>query len=256
MKHLRLLLPAIVLMLLSTSCEKDPELGTTTFTLAVNPMVGNEYLELAKDYVDQEGYRINTATFRFYAAHITLTSAQGDVEVAEYAFFDMEQVDPGKPMTFSVEVPAGDYTGISFWIGLDSVQNASDPALFENGHPLSLSPGTFWNWNTGYRFVMLEGYYDTVPNTPGPLGTSNFFNYHTGTNQLYAKAELGSASTAFSIAEGEAYTYSLDLDLNKVFYGPQDINRLNDAVTHTVGDVDLAVKFTQNFVRAFTLSNP
>lgn len=256
MSYLRLLLPAVLLMALVSSCEKDPELGVSTFTLAVNPKVGTEYLELNKEYLDQEDYRFKTASLRFYAAHVTLTSAQGDVEIAEYAFLDMEDVEAGKPMTLTVEAPAGDYTGISFWVGLDSIQNANDPANFENGHPLSLSPGTFWNWNTGYRFVMLEGYFDTIPNTPGPVSSNNFFNYHTGTNQLYTKAELGNASTAFSIAEGENYTYSLDLDLNKVFYGPQDINRLDDAITHTVGDVDLAVRFTQNFVQAFSLSNP
>lgn len=256
MKYLRLLLPAIVLMVLVSSCEKDPELGTSTFTLAVNPVIGNEYLQLNQEYLDQDDYRIKPSTLRFYASHITLTSASGDVEIGDIAFFDMEDVEAGKPMTFSVEAPAGDYTGISFWVGLDSMQNASDPADFENGNPLSLSVGTFWTWNTGYRFVMLEGYFDTIPNTTGPVSSSRFFNYHTGTNQLYAQAELGNASTAFSIGEGEDYTYSLDLDLNKVFYGAQDINRLNGASTHTTNDFDLADKFTQNFVRAFSLTTP
>ncbi len=256
MIYLRLLIPALILVVMVSSCEKDPELGTSTFTLAVHPVIGTEGLILNQEYIDQEGYRIKPVTLRFYIAHVMLTSATGEVEIKDLDLLDMENVAAGEPLTFTVEAPAGDYTGISFWVGLDSTQNASDPATFNNDHPLSLATGTFWTWNTGYRFVMFEGYFDTIQNTPGPVSSTRFFNYHTGTNPLYAKAELGNASTAFTIAEGADYTYNLDLDVNKMFYGPQNIARSQGAVTHTTSNYELADKFTQNFVRAFTLSAP
>ncbi len=256
MKYLRLLIPALLLVVMVSSCEKDPELGATTFTLSVQPTVGNSNVVLGQEYLDQESYRIKPTTLRFYASHITLSSASGDIEIKDIALFDMEDVEAGKPMTMEVEVPAGDYTGISFWVGLDSAQNASNPADFDNDNPLSLAPGTFWTWNTGYRFVMLEGYFDTIQNTPSPVSSTRFFNYHTGTNPLYAKAELGSASIAFTVTEGANYTYSLDLDLNNVFYGPANIDRKLGASTHTTSNYPLAEKFTQNFVSAFKLSAP
>lgn len=256
MKNVWLMVSAFVLVAIMSSCEKDPKLGASTFTLAVHPVIGDEALVLNQEYLDQENYRIKPVTLKFYVSNVVLTSASGDIKILDLDLLDMERVAAGEPMTFQVEVPAGNYTGISFWVGLDSTQNANDPAQFDNSNPLSLSAGTFWTWNTGYRFVMLEGYYDTTQNTAGPVSSSRFFNYHTGTNLLYAKAELGNASTAFTVAEGDNYTYNLDLDLNKVFYGPEDINRLQDATTHTTGNFPLADKFTQNFVKAFTLSTP
>lgn len=256
MRYLRLLFPALLLVVMVSSCEKDPEIGTTTFTLAVHPKIASQDLVLGQEYLDQESYRLMPSTLRFYVSHVILTSANGDTEVKDIALLDMEQVEAGAPLTFEVEVPAGDYTGISFWVGLDSTQNASDPATFANGHPLSLTTGTFWTWNTGYRFVMFEGYYDDVQNTPGPVSTSRFFNYHTGTAPLYKQAELGSANVAFTIAEGERFTYNLDLDVNKMFYGLENIDRAQGAVTHTTSNYALAQKFTENFVRAFSLSAP
>jgi hypothetical protein len=256
MKNVWLMVSAFVLVAIMSSCEKDPELGASTFTLAVHPVIGDEALVLNQEYLDQENYRIKPATLKFYVSNVVLTTASGDIKILDLDLLDMEQVEAGEPLTFEVEVPAGDYTGISFWVGLDSLQNASDPATFANGHPLSLSTGTFWTWNTGYRFVMLEGYYDDVQNTPGPVSTSRFFNYHTGTAPLYKQAELGAANVAFTISEGERFTYNLDLDVNKMFYGLENIDRSQGAVTHTTSNYPLAQKFTENFVRAFSLSAP
>lgn len=256
MKYLKLLVPALLLTLLVTSCKKDPELGETTFTLTVHPKVGTEDLVLGQEYLDQENYRIEASLFRFYLSHVMLTSANGDVEIADLKLLDMGYAQADKPLTFTVTAPAGSYTGIKFSVGLDSTQNSSNPSDFEEDSPLSLYKGTYWTWNTGYRFVMLEGSFDTIQNTPGPVSSTNTFAYHTGTAPLYSGAVLGNASTSFSIAEGENYTYNLDLDINKLFYGDQTIDRKQGAVTHTTSNYVLAQKFTHNFVRSFSLSAP
>lgn len=257
MKHLHIILPALLLAILATSCEKDPELQPTTFTLAIHPKVGNQPMVLAQEAVDQENYRIRPTLLKFYLSHIKLTTSDGNnVEIADVVLMDMENLEAGEPMVFKIEVPDGSYTGIDFWVGLDSVQNYSDPNTFNQEHPLSLFSGTYWTWNTGYRFVMLEGYFDTLPNTPGPVDATRFFNYHTGINSLYRQAVLGSASQPFSIGEGESYVYNIDLDLNKLWYGAQAIPRNQGATTHTTSNYELAEKFTENFVRAFSLSTP
>lgn len=157
MKNVWLILSAFVLVAITSSCEKDPEVGASTFTLAVHPFIGDEALVLNQEYLDQENYRVKPATLKFYVSNVVLTSASGDIKILDLDLLDMERVAAGEPMTFQVDVPAGNYTGISFWVGLDSTQNASDPAAFDNTNPLSLSAGTFWTWNTGYRFVMLKG---------------------------------------------------------------------------------------------------
>ncbi len=51
--------------------------------------------------------------------------------------------------------------GIAFNIGIDSVTNHGDPALWSADHPLSFqSPSMHWGWASGYRFLAIEGLLD------------------------------------------------------------------------------------------------
>ncbi len=260
MRYLRLLVPMLVWVIMASSCEKDPELiiepDPSSITFNIYPKVGNQPMVLNQEYLDEDSYRIMPTLFRFYVSHLTLLTDSGELEIKDVALLSLEGLASGEPLTIEAAIPAGNYTGVRFWIGLDSAQNASDPATYAQDHPLSAFQGTFWTWNSGYRFVMLEGYYDTLANTPGPVATTSFFNYHTGLNTLYREAVLGAASVPFSVGEGDSYTYNLDLDLNRALYGSRDISRNMGAITHSTSNYQLAEDFTENFIRAFSLSNP
>ena len=56
-------------------------------------------------------------------------------------------------------VPVGDYTGITFTIGVDSLRNVAGA---QSG-ALDPSNNMFWSWNTGYIFLKMEG---TSPESP------------------------------------------------------------------------------------------
>ena len=67
-------------------------------------------------------------------------------------------------------VPDGEYTGISFIIGVDSLHNCS------GAQAGALDPvnAMFWTWNTGYIFLKLEG------KSPASKSPGNIFEYHIG----------------------------------------------------------------------------
>lgn len=47
---------------------------------------------------------------------------------------------------------------IKFKVGVDSLNNHSDPSTWPADHPLApQNPDTHWGWASGYRFVMIEG---------------------------------------------------------------------------------------------------
>ncbi len=66
-------------------------------------------------------------------------------------------------------VPAGDYVSVAFDIGLDSATNFST----DQGYDLAPVHEMFWAWNTGYKFLLLEG--EWLGSTP-----SSGIEYHIG----------------------------------------------------------------------------
>lgn len=83
--------------------------------------------------------------------------------------------------------PSGTYIAFRLAVGIDSLRNHSDPALWPVSNPLSLlnSAHMHWNWNTGYIFFKLEGQYQR---TDPPLNGG--FSYHLGGDTYYRPMTL------------------------------------------------------------------
>ncbi len=67
-------------------------------------------------------------------------------------------------------MPTGNYTGISYLIGVDSTRNVSGA---QTG-ALAETNGMFWEWNTGYIFLKLEG------TSPQSGEADHVIQYHIG----------------------------------------------------------------------------
>jgi len=114
---------------------------------------------------------VNIVDFRFYVSKLRLLKADGSEtpvaltqdglwQVDDVALLDFEDATGacanGTPETRSViegTVPAGEYTGVRFEVGLPFDKNHADATLAPS--PLNLSR-MFWNWNGGYKFIRLD----------------------------------------------------------------------------------------------------
>lgn len=112
------------------------------------------------------------ADFRFYIHDVALRPAGGGdpVPVAlvedesqagilalldfEDATADCQMGSPTTHTTVTGEVPAGDYSGISFKLGVPFEMNHLDPA--SDPAPLQQS-GMSWAWQFGYKFLKADG---------------------------------------------------------------------------------------------------
>jgi len=158
----------------------------------------------------------------------------------------------GKGERFKLELPPGSYKSIRFCLGLPPLINASDPTPLAPNHPLSIYQGMYWDWNSGYRFIMMEGTLDTAPDNPLPYALP--FAYHLGTDTLYYCQEYVFPEMQVKyLRTGEDFKgLVLELDIRKVFYSDQDtIYPEIDPVTHTAGNLPLAFRIQENLKKAW-----
>jgi len=114
----------------------------------------------------------DTSTFNvlnYYISNVRLRKADGS-EYVQPESYHLVQLQPNAGLSELKlnNIPVGDYSAITYTIGVDSIRNVS--GLQEGA--LSPSNGMFWSWNTGYIFVKAEG---TTPHA-----ANGNFRYHIG----------------------------------------------------------------------------
>ncbi len=114
---------------------------------------------------------VEVADFRVFVTNARLIGADGAEtpialdqdgiwQVDNVALLDFEDATgtcvngtPAMNTTLRGTVPAGDYTGLAFDIGVPFDLNHGDPTLAPS--PLNLT-AMFWNWQGGYKFIKIE----------------------------------------------------------------------------------------------------
>jgi len=180
MKKLLSLLAAASFMILS-SCSDDDASGDTTapITIHFDNVVGSTNLQLnTSDYVytnsKSETYKVST--LKYYVSNIILKKADGTTYTdpvksdgsAGYYLIDESNAE-SQEVTLE-NVPVGEYTAVTFTIGVDASQ------VNQGAQTGALDPANnlFWSWNSGYIFMMLEGA------SPASTETDDEFAFHVG----------------------------------------------------------------------------
>jgi hypothetical protein len=228
-----------------TACKEDPDnaVDTETATLEFKTVLDLDQLgsEIkVGDTITMSSNRdFNVKKFKLYLSNICLKNEAGE----EKEIYDILLADVGDPVTggFTVNIPAGTYTGIKLGLGLDSLQNDQNPEDFPREHPLSSWNQMYWSM-LKYRFVILEG----RSGDSGTLGsqTDILHAYHPGTDPLYEIVDL---PLNFSVAEGESSTVALHVSLEGIFNKHQKIDLVTEPQTHSEPvDIHIAKMFMEN----------
>lgn len=125
------------------------------------------------------GTTITPVDFRFYVHNLRLVTSggvevpmeldqDGQWQLEDLALLDFENGSGpcvnGTTPTRSVvrgEVPAGEYTGVRFTLGVPASLNHQDQSIAPP--PLDIA-ALFWSWNGGYKFVRADHISDAQPN--------------------------------------------------------------------------------------------
>ncbi|MFN8285534.1 MAG: MbnP family protein [Chitinophagales bacterium] len=229
-------------LLVLSSCHKpDGKLS-----LQMQAVYGNQAFFTGTSNTDAQNRRIQTDVLKFYLSHITLIKTDNsEVEVKDVALIDFSN-----PSSLSINVDKlnGDFKAIRFGIGVDSIQNESDPNDIDPKSPLA-NNDMYWSWMK-YIFVKYEARCDT---SGTGSGTYNWFPlYHLGSNPLYRTVTL---TKDFSACCGDKQSLTLVLDVKKIFYGDTEtLDLINESTSQTSDHFDVATKFMNNLAKAFSLN--
>ncbi|MBG8552022.1 MbnP family protein [Hymenobacter guriensis] len=141
---------------LLTSCDdKDPApTQPGTLDIEIDHLVGEQPLVLnTGSYTTPAGDQFTVSTFRYYLSNFSLGKADGSTYLVPESYFLVDEAKPASKAFTLDSIPAGDYTSLSFVIGVDSTRNVSGA---QTG---ALDPinNMFWTWNSGYIYTKLEG---------------------------------------------------------------------------------------------------
>ena len=150
------------------------------------------------------------------------------------------------------DIPPATYRAIRFYFGPDEKTNHADISKFSSDNPLNPNlNGLHWNWQGGYIFLALEGYFRK--GNEKPTGYSYHFARDPRRTPISLTAPLDLRLDA---------TLTLDFDLGSLFNSPRPISITRDGVsTHSREHDSLADNLGANLrgsfrVRQFLSSVP
>jgi len=217
---------------------------TTSLEIQMNYTFDNGTLEFGEQLFNTGANMVSFSNIQYYISGLELRKADGSWQnIGGHHLIQSTKTGPAL-ITFN-NIPKGQYDGIRFLIGVDSLSNHADPALWPNDHPLSVLVGgvMHWSWNSGYIFIKVEGDYDDVG------GARAGFSYHLGRDDLKVRVEhLG---TTINLNSPLKVGFNFDL---KSFFSNPNVLRIvpTTSSTHSsVGDT-VATILHQNLQESFS----
>lgn len=265
---------AISAMLLLASCSKttDPvpefeEQNLAPFSIEFDNIVGERTFSINNTgslYTNAAGEKFSISMLQYFISNIKVTTAEGKTYTVpqDKSYFMVNGADKATRFT-KVEVPEGDYTKVSFTLGIDSLRSTMDlskrtgildPAA-GGGHDAG---GMYWGWNSGYIFFKYEGNSSVISDDVkgDPTGKKQF-KYHIGgfggysaptiNNIKVITIDLNNAGIA-KVRKDRQSNVHLFVDVMKVFNGK---NAFSIAAHPNVMFSDYSVNIAANLTELF-----
>lgn len=247
MNNFKLLFLALIgATLFFTACDDDdePSIQEGTVNMMFEYKVGDEAFEAGKTYTIG-GTAVQIDIANFYVGGITFMPEEGDggAPVSVDGKYLLVTANSGAQEVTTLET--GHWHEIEFFIGVgpeENSQSEEDYTTRPADDPLAIqSPPMHWNWNTGYRFVRIDGMVDT----DGDGTVETLMELHLGTDPFLTNLSY----TIHKDVEEGANMVHFQFDLEKAFEG---IDLRTEHETHTGDNLELANKLRDNLASAIS----
>ncbi len=253
------------------ACTKKSDVAPTynenvlvPFSVEFDNIVGDRTLTFnntTSPYTNAAGEKFTISMAQYFISNIKVSKADGTTYTVKQdsSYFLIKAADRNTRFA-KVKVPEGDYTKVTFTVGVDSLRSTMDiskrtGALDPSG---GHDGGMYWGWNSGYIFFRFEGNSEVISNDANgdPTG-KKAFKYHIGGFGGYSAPTLNNIKTVtVDLAAGGIAKVRKDrqsnvhllVDLMKVFNGK---NSFSIAAHPTVMFSDFSTSIATNLTGLF-----
>jgi hypothetical protein len=255
----------LALFVTLASCQKDnqnPAFDPNdkgSIAITFDNVVGKQDLSLDKlNYTNASGEQFNVSFLQYYISNIRLKTAAGKEYVVpqESSYFLIKEQDVASQTITISNVPAEDYTQLTFTIGIDSARNTADVGKRIGCLDVGVDgqgKDMYWSWNSGYIFFKMEG---ISPQAPADPSGQNKFRYHIGgfggynaktINNIKTKTLVFGTDKAQVRKNGTPKVH-LNADVLKMFNGQTNVSiAKNPTVMFVAASSDVANNYADMF---------
>jgi hypothetical protein len=171
---------AVVVIAISLfSCSNDDEVisGNGNLKLEFDNVYNANNLAFNTPYTNSNGEVVKINKLKYIVSNIVLTKADGTTFTLpkSQSYFIVDEATAASALLNLPNIPAANYTKVSFGIGVDQAQFNLGATGQGDFLALAQTAGMMWSWSAGYKFLAFEGTF-----TSSTVTTATSFMVHTG----------------------------------------------------------------------------
>jgi hypothetical protein len=177
------IIAALAITFAFASCSNDDDDTTNTITgegslkLEFDNVYQDADLAFNTPYLNSNGETVKISKAKYIVSNIVLTKTDGSTYTVpkSQSYFIIDESTAASTLLTLPNIPAGNYTKVSFGIGVDQEQFNLGATGQGDFLAQAQDAGMMWSWSAGYKFVALEGTF-----TSATVTTDTTFKLHTG----------------------------------------------------------------------------
>lgn len=248
------------LSIFATSCDDD-SMGddpnaTNTVQLEFDNRFGSTDIELGTTKAtNASGEEYTLSTLNYFVSNISLMSDMGEMVSFPDQYFLVKESDSGSQFIDLPEVPSGNYSHLTFTVGVDSLKSISEVGARTGVLDVASygDDNMYWSWNMGYIFFKIEGNSSVID-----VQGSDKFAFHIGgfggrdavTPNNLEQIDLHLDNV--SVSESNSPQLHVIFDVTKVMDGANTISLMETPAIH---NPMIGKKVSANYVSGFALDH-
>ena len=197
---------------------------TGSFALELEPVAGADPLQLnTQAYTKADGQTFTVSKFKFLVSNLKLARADGSSYAVPDGYYLIDASDSRTYHIVVAGVPLGDYTGLSFIVGVDAAHNN---AAFTSG-ALNHSNDLYWEWSGEYVFLKMAG---SSPQAP----TGRGLTFDIGGANCARVVSPTFHGSILPIKDGHIPEIHIAADVKALFNSPTPARNVDFTTTYSV----------------------